>query len=211
MGAPVLLDPLACSELTVFPFDPYVLVEYEDGARVWSTRGELPRPCGGPLPSGTSFPSVAADGSAAVLELDLRGGRSRTWAPPWDRPAAWTPMGERPERLASLEVCMLDGRRLLVVGGLDGSASVWDLDAGEHRLFPAANDHSRPVERVVTGGPEQKPLAVLGTSGWGWDDFTMSTLEFFFAVVYDVALGREVFQVPCLDVDLVYALGTAGA
>jgi WD40 repeat protein len=112
--------------------------------------------------------------------------------------------------LASLGVCTLDGRRVLVVGGLDGECSVWDLDAGEHRFLPAANGHSRPVERVVTGGREQ-PLAVFGTSRWGWDDFTDSTVEFFFAVVYDVALGREVFQVPCLDVELVYVLGTAGA
>jgi hypothetical protein len=209
-GVPVLLDPLECHALRVFPFDPFVLVEYGDKARVWSTGGELPRSCGGPLPAEALFPVAGADGSAALLELDLGARHSRTWTPPWERPTAWTPAIGRPERLSSLAAAMLDGRRVLLVGGLDGSCSVWELAAGEHRYLPDLNSGSRPVERVLTGGPEQRPLAVFGTSRWGWDDFTESTLEFFFAAVYDVALGLEVFQVPCLGVDLVYALGTAG-
>jgi hypothetical protein len=208
--APVLLDPLGCHALRVFPDHPYVLVQYEDAAGVWSTGGEVPRPCGGPLPGGELFPVAGADGSAVLLELDLGDRRCRTWTPPWDGPTAWAPTIGWPERLASVGVALLDGRRVLIVGGFDGSCSVWDLAGGPHRVLPEVNSQSRPVDRVVTGGPAERPLAVFGTSRWGWDDFTYATLEFFFAAVYDVTVGAEMFRVPCVGVDLVYALGRAG-
>jgi hypothetical protein len=127
---------------------------------------------------------------------------------PPDGPAGpWAPPTPQPVEMLSLGLAEVNGRRVLVVGGSRGGCGLWDVRTGEQRPLLDTDEASLGVEDIHITGPDHQPMAVATTSRYEYDSDLWATLQFFYAVVYDLTTGEAVFRVEGLDVDVLCAVG----
>lgn len=213
-GAPAVVDPVACDGVCALPGSPYALV-YGTGQepRLWRAGAALPRRCAELVAHRATLLPSGQSGVPALLEVTGRDGtgrvRTRVSAPPDGCPGPWTAPAHAPAGMGALGLAQVTGRWVLLVGVARGTCAMWDPGTAELRALPEATAHTRPLLRTLVAGPPQRPLAVVATSAWQWEDDDEGgyTRELFYAVVYDLTTAEIAFRIDGLNVDALCAVG----